>query len=164
MTARYRKTSRAGKSRTSQRSGQAGKSGVRRIRRQAEEQAAEVQIPLSIEALTEFARESLRSFAIEVGLKLAECLLEDEVTRRCGARHERQPTRSETRHGHQAGYVTLSGQKVRLSKPRIRSTRPRQGEAELENYALLQSPDAMPEGNHRRIGMVVGVGSLRGWT
>lgn len=153
MTARYRKSSRAGKS------SKAGKSGVRRIRRQAEGQAAEVQVPLSIEALTEFARESLRSFAIEVGLKLAECLLEDEVTRRCGERHERQPTRCETRHGHQAGYVTLSGQKVRLNKPRIRSTRPGQGEAELENYALLQSPDAMPEATLRR--MVNGVSCRR---
>lgn len=159
MKRRYRKTPRAGKSRTSQRSGKTSRPKVRRIRRQAVEQAAEVQLPLSIEALAEFARESLRSFAIEVGLKLAECLLEDEVARRCGARHERQTTRSETRHGHQPGYVTLGGQKVRVSKPRIRSTHPGQGEAELENYALLQSPDAMPEATLRR--MVNGVSCRR---
>lgn len=155
----YRKSVGAGKSRTSQRRDKAGPSKVRRIRRQAEAQAAEVQLPLSIEALAEFARQSLRSFAVEVGLKMAECLLEDEVARRCGARHERQATRSETRHGHQPGYVTLGGQKVRVNKPRIRSTHPGQGEAELENYALLQSPDAMPEATLRR--MVNGVSCRR---
>lgn len=155
----YRKSVGADKSRTSPRRDQAGASKERRIRRQAEAQAAEVQLPLSIEALAEFARQSLRSFAVEVGLKLAECLLEDEVARRCGARHERQATRSETRHGHQPGYVTLGGQKVRVNKPRIRSTRPGQGEAELEHYALLQSPDAMPEATLRR--MVNGVSCRR---
>lgn len=83
----YRKSVRAGKSHTSQRPVKAGQPRVRRIRRQAEAQAAEVQLPLSIEALAEFARQSLRSFAIEVGSKMAECLLEDEVTRRCGEWH-----------------------------------------------------------------------------
>jgi transposase-like protein len=120
------------------------------IRRRAEAQAAEVRCPLSIEALTKYARESLHTFAIEVGLKMAECLLEDEVTRRCGERHERQPSRIETRHGHQSGYVVLSGQKVPVERPRIRSTQ-RPGEAGLENYAVLQSPDAMPEATLRRL-------------
>jgi transposase-like protein len=120
------------------------------IRRRAEAQAAEVRCPLSIEALTKYARESLHTFAIEVGLKMAECLLEDEVTRRCGERHERQSSRIETRHGHQSGYVVLSGQKVPVERPRIRSTQ-RPGEAGLENYAVLQSPDAMPEATLRRL-------------
>lgn len=55
--------------------------------------------------------------------------------------------------------MTLRGQKVLVNKPRIRSTRPGQGEAELEHYALLQSPDAMPEATLRR--MVNGVSCRR---
>ena len=79
-----------------------------------------------------------------MGLKVAQCLLEDEVTQRCGQRHERVPNRSETRFGHQRGFVTIAGQKVPVEKPRVRSTDGR-GEAELERYNLLQSPEAMPQ-------------------
>jgi transposase-like protein len=97
-----------------------------------------------VDALLELSREALSSFAVEVGLKVAQCLLEDEVTQRCGERHERQPDRQETRFGHQRGYLTLAGQKVPVAKPRVRSTCGR-GEADLERYRLLQSPDAMPQ-------------------
>jgi transposase-like protein len=99
---------------------------------------------LSIEGLIEMARQSLSSFAVEVGLKMAECLLEDEVNRRCGPRYARSGERSETRYGHQGGYVTIAGQKVPVRKPRVRQV-DGCGEAELANYALLQSADAMPE-------------------
>jgi transposase-like protein len=99
---------------------------------------------LDIEALVEMTRQSLSSFAVEVGLRVAQCLLEDEVTQRCGERHERVPGRQETRFGHQPGYITIAGQKVPVEKPRVRSTSGR-GEADLERYRLLQSPSAMPQ-------------------
>jgi hypothetical protein len=89
-------------------------------------------------------RQSLSSFAVEVGLRVAQCLLEDEVTQRCGERHERLPDRQEARFGYQPGYITIAGQKVSLAKPRVRSTSGR-GEADLERYRLLQSPNAMPQ-------------------
>jgi transposase-like protein len=116
---------------------------LRRITRQALAQAEQVQLPLSIEGLIEMARQSLSSFAVEVGLKIAECLLEDEVNQRCGPRYARPGERSETRYGHQGGYVTIAGQKVSVRKPRVRLVGG--GEAELANYALLQSADALPE-------------------
>lgn len=141
MSGRYPKSSRVRKSQT-------GRGGPRRrarkIERQAHAQAREVQLPLDIEALVEMTRQSLSSFAVEVGLRVAQCLLEDEVTQRCGERHERQPDRQETRFGHQPGYITIAGQKVSLAKPRVRSTNGR-GEADLERYRLLQSPSAMPQ-------------------
>jgi transposase-like protein len=71
-------------------------------------------------------------------------LLEDEVTQRCSRRHERVPNRSETRFGHQRGFITIAGQKVPVEKPRVRYTDDR-GEAELERYQLLQSPEALPQ-------------------
>lgn len=117
---------------------------ARRIERQAESQAREVQLPLDVEALLEMTREALSSFAVEMGLKVAQCLLEDEVTQRCGQRYERLPSRTETRFGHQRGFVTIAGQKVSVEKPRVRRTDGR-GEAELERYALLQSREAMPQ-------------------
>jgi putative transposase len=122
------------------------KSGPRsgKIRQQAEAQAREIQLPLNVEALVEMARNTLCSFAVEMGLKVAQSLLEDEVAQRCGPRHERQADRELTRFGHQRGYVTIAGQKAPVRKPRVRYTDER-GEAELERYTLLQSPDAMPE-------------------
>jgi putative transposase len=117
---------------------------VRQIKQQALAQAREVQLPLNVEALVEMTRQSLSSFAVEVGLKVAQCLLEDEVAQRCGQRHERVPNRNETRFGHQRGFVTIAGQKVPVEKPRVRATDGR-GEADLERYALLQSPEAMPQ-------------------
>lgn len=141
MSGRYPKSSRVRKSQTGR-----GKPGrrTRKIEQQAHTQAREVQLPLDIEALVEMTRQSLSSFAVEVGLRVAQYLLEDEVTQRCGERHERQPDRQETRFGHQPGYITIAGQKVSLAKPRVRSTNGR-GEADLERYRLLQSPSAMPQ-------------------
>lgn len=141
MSRRYPKSSRVRKSQTG-RGGQRRR--VRQIKRQAMAQASEVQLPLDVEALLEMTREALSSFAVEMGLKVAQCLLEDEVTQRCGQRHERVPHRTETRFGHQRGFVTIAGQKVPVAKPRVRSTDGR-GEADLERYHLLQSPEAMPQ-------------------
>lgn len=126
-----------------------GRKRVRKIARQAAEAARELQLPLTVEGLIAIAQESLANFALELGLKAAQCLLEDEVTARCGPRHARDPRRTETRYGHQPGYVTLSGQKLPLSKPRVR--RIDGGEVPLERYALLQRDDAMPEAALRRL-------------
>jgi len=98
MSRRYPKSSRVRKSQTG-RGGQRRR--VRQIKRQAMAQASEVQLPLDVEALLEMTREALSSFAVEMGLKVAQCLLEDEVTQRCGQRHERVPHRTEPRFGHQ---------------------------------------------------------------
>jgi len=117
---------------------------IRQIKRQALDQAREVQLPLDVESLVELTRQSLSSFAVEVGLKVAQCLLEDEVRQRCGQRHERLMNRTETRFGHQQGFITIASQKVPVAKPRVRSTHGR-GEAELERYTLLQSADALPQ-------------------
>lgn len=137
-----------------------GKSLVRKtkIRRQAEVQAREIQLPLDVESLVEMTRRTLSSFATEMGLLVAQRLLEDEVTQRCGQRYDRQPDRLLTRFGHQGGYVTIAGQKASIRKPRIRHVG-HGGEAELERYTLLQSPDAMPQSalNH----LVNGVSTRR---
>ncbi len=129
-----------------------------RFKGQAQTQARELQLPLDVESLVEMTRQTLSSFATEMGLRVAQCLLEDEVTQRCGPRHERRLERELTRFGHQRGYVTIAGQKASIQKPRVRYTDQR-GEAELERYGLLQSPDAMPQAalNH----LVNGVSTRR---
>jgi putative transposase len=111
-------------------------------------------LPLDREDLLVLMQDSLESLALERGLLVASGLLEDEVTRLCGLRYQRQPGRTHTRYGHQRGVATLAGQKVAIERPRVRHTDGR-GEVPLETYARLQSPDAMPRAVLRR--MVRGV-------
>src|SRR5262245_2652942 len=89
------------------------------------------------------------NLALELGLLVASGLLEDEVSRLCGPRYQRQPGRTDTRYGRQRGVATLAGQKVAIERPRVRQAG---GGAEvpLETYARLQSPDAMPRAVLRR--------------
>ena len=77
-------------------------------------------------------------------------LLEDEVNQRCGLRYERVPERNVTRYGHQRGVAVIAGQKLPIPRPRMRYTQ-QCGEADLETYARLQSPDAMPQAVLKRL-------------
>jgi putative transposase len=123
-------------------------------RTQAQAAAREIQLPLDREELLTLMQDSLETLAIELGLLVASGLLEDEVTRLCGRRYERQPERVHTRYGHQQGVATLAGQKVAITRPRVRQT-DGGGEVPLEMYSRLQSPEAMPKAVLRR--MVRGV-------
>lgn len=114
----------------------------------------QIQLPLDRQELLELMQDSLESLALELGLLVASSLLEDEVTRLCGPRYQRQPDRAQTRYGHQRGVATLAGQKIAIDRPRVRHTDGR-GEVPLEMYARLQSPEAMPHAVLRR--MVRGV-------
>jgi hypothetical protein len=51
----------------------------------------EVQLPLDREELLGLMQDSLEGLAVELGLLVASAILEDEVTRLCGRRYERQP-------------------------------------------------------------------------
>jgi transposase-like protein len=114
----------------------------------------QIQLPLDRDELLELMQDSLESLALELGLLVASSLLEDEVTRLCGPRYQRQPGRTHTRYGRQRGVATLAGQKVAIERPRVRRA---SGGAELplETYTRLQSPDALPRAVLRR--MVRGV-------
>jgi len=114
------------------------------------EKAGEVQLVLDREELVAMMQDSLTSFATEMGLKVATLLLEDEVNQRCGQRYERVPERTVTRYGHQGGVAVIAGQKLPIVRPRMRYTR-QCGEADLETYARLQSPDAMPQSVLKRL-------------
>jgi hypothetical protein len=54
---------------------------------------------LDREELLGLMQDSLESLALELGLLVASAILEDEVTRLCGARYQRQTDRAHTRYG-----------------------------------------------------------------
>src|SRR5215470_12640918 len=71
----------------------------------------ELQLPLDRDELLAMMQDSLDGLAVKLGLLVASAILEDEVTRLCGARYERQASRKHTRYGHQGGVAILAGQK-----------------------------------------------------
>lgn len=114
-----------------------------------------LQLRLDHEEVVALLHDSLDRFAIEIGRRVAVGLLEDEVDERCGPRHEwGRENRTATRYGHQPGYVSVGGQKIRIDRPRVRSTTGG-GEVRLDRYDLLQQPDSLAEAFLRR--MVRGV-------
>jgi putative transposase len=130
--------------------GSVRKTSRKQRRTRQTEKAREIQLTLNPEEVVAMLQDSLTDFATEMGLKVARLLLEDEVNQRCGSRYERVPERTVTRYGHQRGVVVIAGQKLPVERPRLRYTQ-RCGEAELENYAQLQSPEAMPRSVLKRL-------------
>lgn len=61
-------------------------------------------------------QESVHSFGVEVGQMVATARLSDEVLKLCGKRHERLDSRASSRHGHQRGWITMGGQKLREAR------------------------------------------------
>jgi putative transposase len=119
-------------------------------RKRQGEKAREIQLVLDPEEVVAMLQDSLTDFATEMGLKVAQLLLEDEVNQRCGSRYERVPERTVTRYGRQRGVAVIAGQKLPIPRPRMRYTR-QCGEADLETYARLQSPNAMPQAVLKRL-------------
>ncbi len=107
-----------------------------------------LQLTIDPAEMIELLQQSVHTMGVEVGRVIAVKLLDDEVRRLCGAPHERSEGRRGSRHGRQDGWITLGGQKQRVSRPRVRGEG---GEIELERYALMQSEEAMPEAVLRRL-------------
>jgi transposase-like protein len=114
-----------------------------------------LQLSFDREQILSLLQDSLDTFAIEIGRRVAVGLLVDEVQELCGPRHQwGQEGRTATRHGSQPGYVCVGGQKLAIERPRVRSTQGG-GEVPLSRYGELQRPDALPQSFLRR--MVRGV-------
>jgi len=89
-------------------------------------QAAESPLPPQIqEALGELvgaAREGLLALSVGVGLGVVHELMELEVEDVVGAKGKHNPDRVAKRHGHENGSMTLGGRRVKVRRPRMRTT------------------------------------------
>ena len=95
-----------------------------------------VRLPLPLVEVWEELQPEVEHLTGLAGLKIIRAVIEDEVTRRVGPRHQPDPGSSCLRWGQQAGYVVFAGQKVAVEHPRVRT---RQGEeVQLDSYARLQ--------------------------
>jgi transposase-like protein len=95
-----------------------------------------VSLPLPLLEVWEELQPEVEHLTGLAGLKIIRAVIEEEVTQRVGARHRPNAESGCVRWGQQPGYVMFSGQKVPVTRPRVRR---REGqEVELENYARLQ--------------------------
>jgi len=95
-----------------------------------------VQVPLPLVEVWEELQPEVEHLTGLAGLKIIRAVIEDEVTRRVGPRHQPDMESNCVRWGQQPGYVVFSGQKVAVERPRVRT---REGqEVALTSYARLQ--------------------------
>jgi putative transposase len=95
-----------------------------------------VGLPLPLVEVWEELQPAVEHLAGLAGLQIIRAVIEDEVRRRVGPRHQPDPGSSCLRWGQQPGYVVFAGQKVAVERPRVRT---RQGEeVSLDSYARLQ--------------------------
>src|SRR6202521_4297903 len=95
-----------------------------------------VRLPLPLVEVWEELQPEVEHLTGLAGLKIIRAVIEDEVMRRVGPRHQPDPASSCLRWGQQPGYVVFAGQKVAVERPRVRT---RHGEeVQLDSYARLQ--------------------------
>ncbi len=68
------------------------------------------------------ARATLHDAIVAAGMGVLGAMLEEERAKICGPRYAHQPSRMATRAGHANGELALGGRRVRVRRPRVRST------------------------------------------
>jgi len=67
-------------------------------------------------------REGLLAIAVGAGMQVLTAMMAADVEALCGPKSKQDPDRTATRHGSEAGSVTLGGRRVAMRRPRVRAT------------------------------------------
>ena len=102
------------------------------------------QVTIAVAELASAAREGLLALAVGTGLQVLQTLMAEDVARLVGAKGRHNPDRTAVRHGTEPGQVTLGGRRVRVRRPRVRST---DGARELpvSTYQAFASTDLLSQ-------------------
>lgn len=100
------------------------------------------QVSVAMNEIAADMREGLLALAVGAGLQVMAQLMEADVTAACGPRGKHDPDRTATRHGTEAGSVTLGGRRVPVRRPRVRAV---DGTSELPvpAYELFNSTELL---------------------
>jgi transposase-like protein len=104
--------------------------------------AVPVQVSVAMEAIAADMREGLLALAVGAGLQVMAQLMDADVTAVCGPKGKHDPGRAATRHGTEAGSVTLGGRRVPVRRPRMR-TADGSGEVLVPAYELFSSTELL---------------------
>ena len=100
------------------------------------------QVSVSMDEIGADMREGLLALAVGAGLQVMAQLMETDVSAACGPRGKHNPDRTATRHGTEAGSVTLGGRRVPLRRPRARVVGGT-GEVPVPAYELFNSTELL---------------------
>ena len=101
-------------------------------------------------------RMGLERFFAEMGLKLAEAIIDGEVQSLCGSKHSRKKDGQAVRWGTQRGTVTIQGAKEKIAKPRVRTANGKE-EIDLETYSALNNQNVLNQEILARLGSGVSI-------
>ena len=104
---------------------------------------------IPLREVIELIQRGLMNLAMAAFTKVAEELMNYEVTALVGPKNQADATRSHVRWGSEPGYCVVSGQKITLERPRVRDIRKR--EVPLGSYELLQKASLMEESVWRKM-------------
>ncbi|HZJ05194.1 MAG TPA: IS256 family transposase [Nocardioidaceae bacterium] len=100
------------------------------------------QVSVVMDEITADMREGLLALAVGAGLQVMQQLMETDVSAACGAKGKHNPDRAATRHGTEAGSVTLGGRRVPVRRPRVRAS-DSTGEVPVPAYELFNSTELL---------------------
>jgi len=127
--------------------------------------ALELAVPATVNvAMNEIAadmREGLLALAVGAGLQVMGALMDADVAALAGPRGRHDPDRTATRHGTEAGSVTLGGRRVSVTRPRVRTV-DGTGELAVPSYELFSSTEILEDGNGADAGRALDP-PLPGW-
>src|SRR5947209_2436862 len=116
---------------------------IRRFQQEVQTNDPQVQLVLPITELCAQLQPGLLQMMKKVGIQCFEQMMEWEVGQLVGGPHKSDELREAYRWGKEQGYCNLAGQKVPLTRPRVRDTR--QKEVKLGSYALIQQASLREE-------------------
>ena len=116
------------------------------------------QVSVAMEEIASEMREGLLALAVGAGLQVMAQLMEADVTAVCGPRGRHDPDRAATRHGSEAGSVTLGGRRVPVTRPRVRAV-DGSGELPVPAYELFTGTELLGKMAMER--MLAGVSTRR---
>jgi putative transposase len=102
--------------------------------------------------------EGLLAIAVGAGLQVMAAMMAADVETLCGPRGKHDPDRSATRHGGEAGSVTLGGRRLGVRRPRVRATGG-SGELPVASYETFSGTEVL--GRKAMEQMLAGLSSRR---
>jgi transposase-like protein len=100
------------------------------------------QVSVALGELVGEVGEGLLALAVGTGLQVLSAMMEADVTAACGVKGRHDPARTATRHGHEAGSVSLGGRRVPVSRPRMRAS-DGSGELPIATYELFSGTEVL---------------------
>jgi putative transposase len=96
-------------------------------------------------AMSEIAadvRDGLLALAVGAGLQVMTAMMAADVDALCGPRGQHDPDRTATRHGSEAGSVTLGGRRLPMRRPRVRAA-DGSGELSIASYEAFSDTEVL---------------------